>query len=367
MTAVDHIEKLAFRSLRLADVPALREHLQFRALRQRYYREYWRRVARDIGGRTEELGAGFIRITNGGRSAIVRQGEMRLDDHLTLDMMGNKPLTYRLMMEQGCAVPQYAAFTFRDLKPALSLLETTGGPLVVKPASGTGGGNGVITGIRDTKALKAASFLASRFDTRLLAEKQIEGQSHRLLYLDGLLLDAIRRDPPSVTGDGRSNIRDLMRMETARRLEWEPFTALSPLRLDREARNTLDAQGLKPSTVLQARHKAIVKHAANQNAANENHVVTRDVHPATARLGRRMVNALGVRFAGVDIIARDISQPLGPANGVIGEINTTPGLHHHDLVASRSDGRMIGTVIIEQLMREAALTETSPMLHMVAG
>jgi len=367
MPSTSHITRLAFRALRVADVPAMRQRLQFQALRQRYYKDYWRRVARELGGHTEELGSGFTRISTGSRSTIVRQGELRLDDHLTLELMGNKRLTYRLMLEQDCALPRHACFTLGDLRPALSLLETAGGSIVVKPASGTGGGNGVITNIRSRRALRYAAFLASRFDTTLLAEEQLEGHSYRLLYFDGVLLDAVRRDPPGVTGDGHSSIGQLMRAETARRLDWEPFTALSPLALDQEARTTLALQKLAPSTVPDRGQWVMVKTATNQNAAAENHVVTGRVHPATALGCSRLVNALGVRLAGVDIIARDIAKPLGPANGMIGEINTTPGLHHHDLVSAQPEGDMAGTRIIRQMLEDRVLTEHSPALHMVAG
>jgi cyanophycin synthetase len=34
-------------------------------------------------------------------------------------------------------------------------------------------------------------------------------------------------------------------------------------------------------------------------------------------------------FAGIDIITLDPSVPLSESGGVINEVNTTPGLHHH--------------------------------------
>src|SRR5688572_32104639 len=54
----------------------------------------------------------------------------------------------------------------------------------------------------------------------------IAGASYRLLYLEGRLIDAVRRDPPTVTGDGYSTIRRLIAHENRRRLERRPFTAL---------------------------------------------------------------------------------------------------------------------------------------------
>jgi cyanophycin synthetase len=224
------------------------------------------------------------------------------------------------------------------LAPALSLIGTTGRPIVVKPVSGTGGGNGVTTGITSRGDLIRAAWLASRFDTRLVAEEQVEGHSYRLLFLDGELLDAVRRDPPRLIGDGKRTIRALVNAENHRRLTQRPFTALSPLRLDQDALNYLRAQGLTPQSCPEAGETVIIKRAVNQNGAADNHAVTHLVHPLTAAVCARLVTNLGVRLAGIDILARDISRPLLRENGVIGEINTTPGLHHHSLAAERPEG-----------------------------
>ena len=275
--------------------------------------------------------------------------EVRLDDHLTLALMGNKLLTYRLLAEQGLDVPRHARCAPTNLEPAHRLMAETGKPVVVKPVSGTGGGQGVTTGVTDAKSLRRAAWLASRFDPDLIAEEQIEGASFRLLYLDGKLIDAVRRDPPRLVGDGNSTIRQLVKAENRRRLTGRPFTALSPLRLDRDAQNYLTAQGLFPSSVPAADAIIVVKRAVNENTAAENHMVCGEVHPATAALGARLVKNLGVRFAGLDVLCRDISKPLTRANGLISEVNTTPGLHHHVLVSDPHSAAAVGAILLGHL------------------
>jgi len=345
------LKQTAFRGLRLLDVPGELTGLRFTALRRAYYNLFWINAAQHAGAACEKWDFGYHRIHRGGLSAIVRLSEVRLDDHLTLDLMGNKLLTYRLMSEQGAVVPRHAQFSLSDLAPALSLIGTTGRPIVVKPVSGTGGGNGVTTGVTNRAELVRAAFLASRFDPDLLAEEQIEGHSYRLLFLDGKLLHAVRRDPPRVTGDGRSTIRALARAENRKRLSDRPFTALSPLRLDRDALNYLAAQGLSPRSRLAAGETIVVKRAVNQNSAADNHAVTHAIHPVTAESCARLLTNLGVRLAGIDILARDIAKPLTRGNGLIGEINTTPGLHHHDLVSERGDDPPVGALVLEHLFQ----------------
>ena len=345
------LKRTAFRALRLLDVRGELARLRFAALRRDYYDLFWINAARHIGASCEKWGFGYHRIDRGGLGVIVRLSDVRLDDHLTLDLLGNKLLTYRLLAEQGFATPRHARFSFSDLAPALSLIGTTGRPIVVKPLSGTGGGNGVTTGITHRSDLVKAAWLASRFDPDLIAEEQIEGHSYRLLFLDGVLLDAVRRDPPRLMGDGKRSIRALVRAENRKRLNERPFTALSPLRLDRDAVNYLAAQGLTPFSRPASGETIVIKRAVNQNAASHNHAVTHLVHPITEAACARLVTNLGVRFAGIDILARDIAKPLTRENGFIGEINTTPGLHHHDLVAGRSAERPVAAAVLEHLFQ----------------
>ena len=349
MSAYYHIWRGFYRAQRLLDVPAVLDQLRFRVLRRAFYNGFWQEAAASVGASCETWDFGYHRIARNGLSTLIHLSEVRLDDHLTLRLMGNKLLTYRLLAEQGLDVPRHVRCAPASLDPARRLMAEIGRPLVVKPVSGTGGGQGVTTGITDAKSLRRAARLASRFNPDLIAEEQIEGASHRLLYLDGRLIDAIRRDPPRLIGDGKSTIQQLMKAETRRRLTSRPFTALSPLRLDRDAQNYLASHGLSPSNVPAAGEVIVVKRAVNENSAAENHIVRDEVHPATAALGARLVQNLGVRLAGLDVLCQNISQPLTRANGLIGEVNTTPGLHHHVLVSNPNSVAGVGALLLSHM------------------
>lgn len=362
----------ALQALRVADVPDMLQHLRFAGLRRRYYSLYWARMAQEAGVSFRTWQDGFCRLERNGTVLIVNGPDVRLDDHLTLKLMGNKALTYELMSEQGFAVPRHIRFSITDLASAEAFLQETGRPIVVKPNSGTGGGRGVTTGITSVKALRRAAYAACRFDPDLIAETQLDGQCWRLLFVDGIFLDAVRRDPPSVTGDGMRTIRALVREENARRLAGHSFTALSPIRLDREAASFLAAQGLTPSSVPETDETVVLKRAINENNRTQNHSLPAAVHPATIAQCAKLAQNLRVRLAGFDIIARDIAEPLGPGNGLIGEINTTPGLHHHDLVAAGAAGPSVGARLIAHMFDNAAGTMTigvspRPMLRIATA
>lgn len=349
---IDLLYKFVYRAQFYLNVPAILQLLKFRELRNTYYQQLWQEAARNIGARAHDWDFGYMRISRDALTTVVKQGSVMLDSHLTLDIMGNKALTYALMAQKEYSTPDYQIFTMRSLKEAEALLARhKGNEVVVKPISGTGGGRGVTTGIRDLKSLHKAARMAAQFDSDLMIEEQVEGDSFRLLYLDGQFIDAVRRDRPEITGDGRHTIRKLVAIENQRRLTERPFAALSPLKIDRDCLNWLEQQGLTPRSVLAEGRSIQLKRAVNENRAEQNHNVTEQVHPDTIALGSQLASDFGVEFAGLDVICKDIGAPLTRANGWMNEVNTTPGIHHHYLISNPSAGVRVAEKLLEYIFR----------------
>jgi len=349
---IDLLYKLVYRAQFYLNVPAILQLLKFRELRNTYYQQLWQVAARNIGARAHDWEFGYMRISRDGLTTLVKQGSVMLDSHLTLDIMGNKALTYALMAEKEYSTPDHEIFTMRSLQAAEALLDRhKGKEVVVKPISGTGGGRGVTTGIRDLRSLRKAARMAAQFDSDLMIEEQVEGDSFRLLYLNGQFIDAIRRDRPEITGDGRRSIRKLVALENQRRLTERPIAALSPLKIDRDCLNWLEQQGLTTRSVLAEGRSIQIKRAVNENRAAQNHSVMGQVHPETIALGGRLAKDFGVEFAGLDVICKDISAPLTSANGWMNEVNTTPGIHHHYLIAEPDASIRVAELVLDYIFR----------------
>ena len=150
------MRRAAYRSLRLLDIPALAAKLRFDRLRREYYADLWRRVALELGADCEAWGDGWQRLTWHGLALFVHGSDLRLDDHLTLRLMGDKKLTHRLLAEQGFETPRHVAFSRADRAPAQRLMAEAGA-IAGKPAAGTSGGNGITTAIADDRALRRAA------------------------------------------------------------------------------------------------------------------------------------------------------------------------------------------------------------------
>ena len=97
---------------------------------------------------------------------------------------------------------------------------------------------------------------------------------YRLLFMDGELLDTVRRRPPRVTGDGRSTIRELIAAENAGRLDPAHPVSMPILRVDLDCLFTLEAAGLSLESVLPADTTIPVKTVTSQNRIEDNETVT---------------------------------------------------------------------------------------------
>ena len=333
-----------------------RDRGPFQALRARFYRELWARASQRVGARANDLGDGLLRLQRSDRWTVVRGSSVALDSQVVLRLAGHKAISLRLFEEAGLPVPRHTTFDLPRLEVAYAFLREIGGPVVVKPAAAGSAGRGVTTGVRTEGQLRRAALRAAAGGRELLVEQQVEGASHRLLYLNGELIDAVRRDPPTVLGDGRSTVRELVRAETNRRLKG-PIVSMHPLRVDAELRRHLALRGLGLRSVVAAGERLAVKRVVNQNAARENVRVLGEVHEDVVRAGREAARALGVALAGVDVLTPDAQRPLAEAGGVVGEVNTTPALHHHVLTADQAGAEApdvgVPARILEHLLGEA--------------
>lgn len=318
---------------RLGDIMGIVERRRFRAVRGQFYDQLWRDAASEVGADFVLLPNGLGQISRGKLRTFVDKSDIMLDSALVSRLLLNKAMTFDWLAAKGLRVPQRQKFDIGSLELAEAFLRKQGGPVVVKPADGTGCGHGVTTRITEREGLRVAARHAAGFHSELLVEEQLAGASYRMLYLDGEFIDAVRRDPPAITGDGRSSIRQLVTAENGRRLASDPITALSPLMIDLECRNTLTSHGLSPGSVPAAGQEVQVKLAVNENAAVQNHIVRDEVHPEIVETGRRIVRDLGLGFAGLDIMATDIALPPAEGAAIYNEINAGPGIHHHYLVS----------------------------------
>ena len=296
--------------------------------RSQFYEDVWREAAGELGAVVEGLGQGIFKIGCDSVSIRVHNNFTPLDDPVTVGVTLDKPLVHAILRSHGLATPDHAEFSLNDLTKAYQFLARYR-ICVVKPADGTGAGGGVTTGIETRSQLIKASARAAGYGPRLLIEEHVEGATIRLLYLDGRLLDAVRRGPPTVLGDGRSSISRLVNDLNLRRLNAGYEAAQVTLKYDFDMERTLARQNLSWRSVPAKDRRVTLKTVINDNMADENESVVDEISKSAIDAGRRAAELVGARLVGVDIITPDFHQGFDEAGARILEINTAPGYYYH--------------------------------------
>lgn len=208
-----------------------------------------------------------------------------------------------------------------------------GFPLFVKPNEGAEG-EGVRLVRNDAEMRAHLERLFVEHD-RVLIQRPAAGDDYRLVVLDGEVMLAYQRLPLCVTGTGHQTIGELLSAHRARLATTGRQAVAAPD--DPRIAAHLTTQGL----TLEDRPAAgqTVRLLANANLSTGGAVVdvTEKVDARTQAIAVEAAAAVGLRFAGVDLLCQSI-ETFDPAYTVL-EINGAPGLNNfaatHDTAKER--------------------------------
>jgi D-alanine-D-alanine ligase-like ATP-grasp enzyme len=326
-----------------------RQEPLLRAYRASVYEALWREAADALGASVRPASGGLLEIRRKERTTWVYQQEVALDPAVTIRASLDKSLVHGLLADAGIPVPDHVLCEVGRLGPAMTFLREHPHGVVVKPAGGTGGGIGTTAGVRTDLELRRAVLLAARKAQRVLVEALVPGDVHRLLFLDGELLDVIRRESPHVVGDGTSSIRDLIALENDRRLQACGRDGVALLTTTLDCVFALAHAGLDLHSVPGRGRRVHVKATTNQTGPDDCQTVRAPVAPGVLQQITAAVAATGLRLAGADLITTDPTLPLERTGGAVIEVNGNPGLHHHYHVADREGATRVCIPVLQRV------------------
>lgn len=267
-----------------------------------------------------DAGAGFFRLTYGGRSIRCRESLSELTSAVAMSICDDKAVTRRLVEAAGVAVPDEIEAT--DADAARAMLERHE-RIVLKPARGEQGrGISVALGAEDD--IEAAFARAREVCERVLVEEFVAGEDLRLVVIDHRVVAAAIRRAARVFGDGHSSLRELIGTQSRRRAAATGGEASIPL--DAETERTVRAAGLSLDDVVGEGREVQVRRTANLHTGGTLHDVTDDVHPALCDAAVRVSRAVDIPVVGVDLM---VQSHVGPDYRFI-EANERPGLANHE-------------------------------------
>ncbi|HEX8745976.1 MAG TPA: cyanophycin synthetase [Pyrinomonadaceae bacterium] len=327
--------------------------------------------ARVIAGRTE-LGPSTRAIVNAaerrgipwfriGDGSLVQLGYGKNRKHIqaavsdatraiAMEVAGDKELT-KILLEQA-SIPVPRSITVETWTDAVDALNRIGAPVVVKPLDGRQG-KGVSLNLNTPEEVAHAFHIAREFSTHVMVEELYVGRNYRVLVIGNRMVAASERHPAHVFGDGEHTVAELIELANQDPLRGEGHEKpLTRIEVDSILLAHLEKTGLSLTHIPHAGEMVVLREGINLSTGGTARDVTDIVHESVARMCERAARIIGMDVCGVDLVLKDITEPLREDSGGIIEINASPGLRMH-LYPSEGKPRDVGGAICDLLYPDA--------------
>ncbi|RUS94124.1 cyanophycin synthetase [Trichormus variabilis] len=211
----------------------------------------------------------------------------------------------------------------RNIDDGFNYAKELGFPLIVKPLNLSQGI--LVAKVHNQTEYYEVAEKILHINSGLIVEKFYSGNDYRIVVLDNEVIAAYQRIPLFITGDGKSNILELMQQKQAQFIKNGRKTIIhfDDFRIDKK----LQKQNLSFSRVIPKDTIVYLLDNANLSSGGEAIDLTESIHPDFQKLAVNITKDIGLRLAGVDLITSDITKPM--VDYTLLEVNGSPSLSHY--------------------------------------
>jgi cyanophycin synthetase len=265
---------------------------------------------------------------------------------ISVDLASNKDETKRMLQE--AAIPVAKGMCIVSEEQVKEVIEKVNFPLVFKPLDGNHG-KGASINVKTEEEAIAAFHHAKKYSRKIIVEKFITGYDFRVLVINHRFIAAALREPAHVIGDGKSTIQELIELENKDpRRGYGHENVLTEISIDRETHEQLLKYNYTLETVLKKDEQCYLKGTANLSTGGTSTDVTDIMHPTNIFICERISRVIGLDICGIDIMAKNLSEPLEVSGGVVLEVNAAPGFRMH-LAPAKGLPRNVAAPVIDML------------------
>ena len=271
--------------------------------------------------------ASLVQLGHGSRQQRIRASVTGATSLIAAELAGNKAAAKALLHDIGLPVPQ--GEVVRNFDDALRAARRLSWPVVVKPLNGNHG-RGVTIGVHNESSLHTAFLEAQKFSRQIILEREIPGNDHRILVVNGKVVAVAQRVPAHVESDGVHSVAALIEAVNADTKRGNGHeNVLTRIVVDEVSHKLLAKQGLDLSFVPHPGQIITLRDTANLSTGGTAIDRTNVIHPDNAAIAIQAAAAIGLDVAGIDLLSPDISQSVRVTGGGIVEVNAAPGLRMH--------------------------------------
>lgn len=274
-------------------------------------------------------------VTHSGKAVYFYKASTPLNFQAAVTLSKDKHELHQALEPYNFPLPEQ-----KRIKQPEELLEffQTHQKIVVKPADSHGGRG--VTVLPSEAELENAWQRARKESRIVIAEKFVSGKNYRFLVLNDEVLAVAYRRPPTITGDGSTQLETLFAdFNTENKAQGLPRVPDTPYTW-----KIIEDQGFTKQSIPAAGTEILLRLTANLSLGGTVEDVTDSCDLFYKKIAIEATKALGLTFAGIDIIAEDISTPDKEAYVI--EANPAPGLRIHYKSANGSVREVAHKVII---------------------
>ncbi len=315
------------------------------------------RLGPSTGSIVDEAVARNIPWIRLGKNSLVQLGygvnQMRFQATITcktsniaVDIACNKEETKSML--DAASIPVAKGGICYDEEDLEITIKKIGYPIVLKPLDGNHGKGVSINVTNWEDALEGLAF-AKKYSRRVIVERFVSGFDFRVLVIDNKMVAAAQRVPANIVGDGKQTIQQLIdQTNNDPRRGYGHEKVLTEITVDRDTMDLLEKKNYTLESIPANNEIVYLKSTANLSTGGTSIDVTEMVHPENIFLAERISRVIGLDICGIDIMAKNLTQPLKENGGVILEVNAAPGFRMH-LAPSEGLPRNVAAPVIDML------------------
>jgi len=283
----------------------------------------------------------LLKLTWNGHCVFVKGTSFPVNPQPSCMIANNKFLTKKVLRPHKISMPN--SWLARTASEALKIATSKKiFPCVLKPVKGAHG-NRVFAKIQSLdefeKTLPLVFGNPGKRD--VLVEEFIEGKDYRFLVVDGKVSAVMERIPAHVVGDGKSNIRQLIKKFNQNPLVGKRYEKpMCRIRIDSEVRRILKKQGKKLSYMPEKGERVFLRQNANISTGGMGKDVTDKVSQKLKDIAIKAAKIIGLKITGVDMIYNPKEN-----KGYLLELNDCPGIDIHHFPVSGKPQNVASDII----------------------
>lgn len=254
-----------------------------------------------------------FRMIHGDKNYLIRSGHVinAYNNRLALRICRQKDISGHYLRGKGFPAPENASFLKGEELRAWGWAEYIL-PVVLKPVDGALGNMVYVNISNKEEFINHFCQIADKYG-RVLVEKFCKGTDHRFLVVKGEVVGILNRVPASVTGDGKSTIKELLVQKNKER---KGNPVLKQIKMDDEALRNLSKHDYDINSVPKKNEIVFLRSNANISDGADSYEVSYKISNEIKDMVKRAIKSIpGLYVCGVDVLIYGTEAHIIELNG----------------------------------------------------